>query len=170
MRTLQNFFELPFNKVFYSGEISFTDQYCLRMTSDNDPVDLTNISCIINVSDTPGLAYQKLPIPYFWFPIQESQKPWPYSAFYAVAKTYDSFKDKGDIVIHCHAGVCRSLITALALYLSEVDKSSLLSVDPLDSSLFLRHAPHNVVPFLQNRHAFPTYSVEGLVATIRKHD
>ena len=83
-------------------------------------------SAIVNVDDNPCLAFDTLmspseqglsKVPYFWFPIQEYGQ-WGYAPFYGAARVAQKYGD-GKVLIHCHAGVCRSVTVAAALLLAE---------------------------------------------------
>lgn len=76
------------------------------------------VACVINVSDQAFYAAEQTigeaKVPYFWYPVLETRF-WDWAIIGAVAKIYWAFKDKGTVIIHCHAGINRSASLAYLL-------------------------------------------------------
>jgi hypothetical protein len=129
----------------------------------------------INVSDTPDCQFGKHPFAY-WYPINEVAN-WGYSPFYWSKKILDMHVALGHkILVHCHAGVCRSpAITVAWLYSMghKRDEINKMLKDPYFIQSFERLQGDNCIPKLSEFHAamkeHPTYSLMGCLSLIKKH-
>jgi len=159
--------------------------YCASMKSfisvtpiPSADTDLTRYAAVVNVSDSPGRAFSS-PVPHFWFPIHETGF-WGYHAFYGAAKVFDKFRDQGQILIHCHGGISRSPSVAFAIALSEfqswVQAEEAFGYygkrygDAYRVELNRKRIPKDVVRFLIERKVHPTFSLGGLLTSIKSPD
>jgi len=133
---------------------------------------------VLNVSDTPCMTFDFAThgILSLWFPIHEVGQ-WGYSPFYGAAKFLDHKLASGDerpILLHCHAGVNRSVCVAYAVLKSvestqsEIDHK--LEIGEGLPNLFQininkGYIPSDVIDFLKARHQCPTYGIHGLLAS-----
>lgn len=134
-------------------------------------------SVVINVSDSPCLSFylSKKNIPNYWFPIHESGN-WGYCPFYGTAKAYDFFTEtypEKKILIHCHAGVNRSVSIAYAILKSEgfYDKEINEAIGDDSNGTFyenlnLGHIPKDIIPFLVSRKENQNHYLSGLLKSI----
>lgn len=151
-----------------------------------------NSSAVINVADSvcETITLTESGHPSFWFPIQELGY-WGHSPFYRAAKIVDYYNDRHPnlpVIIHCHAGVCRSVCVALAIQLAEFEqeeKSNLKrlrhNLNPIkldvkkempqfESLIKDNRIPEDIIKFLSLRYKFPSYSALGLLGEMRsKH-
>ena len=92
--------------------------------ADHTPIGRTKVrledyDVVVNVSDTAGKLFDKPPVPYYWFPINESGQ-WGHAPFLGLSRVYQEYnKPDGKMYIHCHAGACRAPIMAWALMTAE---------------------------------------------------
>lgn len=133
----------------------------------------------INVSDTPCMTfeYQNAGIKACWFPIHEVGY-WGYAPFYGTAKFLDQKLRDGDerpILLHCHAGVNRSVCVAyanlLAVGVTQPEINEKITIGEglptlLEININKGYIPSDIVPFLQARKDQPTYGIMGLLQTI----
>ena len=135
-----------------------------------------NCAAIINVSDTPCSTFEH-GVPSFWFPINELGD-WGYAPFFGALRVLQRYEepDGRPVIIHCHAGVHRSMSVALALQLSCGHKPEDIELKPYTGrvvrdgfcphSLFQRsmkvgHIPDDVVAMLVTAKQHPDYSLLG---------
>lgn len=139
---------------------------------------LRKFKAIVNVSDSPCLSFDlQGDVPSFWFPVHEVWH-WGYAPFFGAAKVVDHYG--GPVLIHCHAGVNRSMCVGLALCLADDIPLEEIKLRPFNEGseamqscmrLFEHNVkkgyiPSDIIPFLKARKAYPTYSMMGLLQTI----
>lgn len=135
--------------------------------------DFNQFAAIINVNDYYDHLFAS-PVPYYWFPIHEVHL-WGYAPFYGSAKIFDHYKNNPKpILIHCAAGVNRSVTITYAILKSSgwTDKEIkiLYPNDPkfmFDFNVKRGYINPDVLEFLKKRHEFPTYSIMGLLNEIK---
>ena len=136
------------------------------------------LSAIINVADEPCLLFETLPVPYYWFPINELGR-WGYMPFFGALKVVAKHKNKGEIIIHCIGGACRSpmvMFTILKAY--DWTTEQIAGAFPLFSDIecefnnFIQQEriPRDLIPFLQASLVYPNKSVVELLYTIGSPD
>ena len=143
--------------------------------------DFSQFAAIINVADSECQTF-KANIPSFWFPVHEVNQ-WGYGPFYGAAKVVDYFRDHPNpILIHCHAGANRSPSIAYAIMMSDgMSYSHIESLYPLygrtendegigsiyDKNVKKGYVFSDTISMLTARHAFPSYSLMGLLQVIK---
>ena len=138
-------------------------------------IGMDKYCAVVNVSDSPCLSLSDLPIKSFWFPVHETGK-WGYSPFYGAAKVNDTLcTEQKSLIIHCHAGACRSPIIAYTILRAEgYTDAQIESINPaykgysedLGINIARGCIPADIITFLQARHKNPTYSIMGLLMEI----
>lgn len=130
---------------------------------------------VINLADTQ-CRLSNSPVPYYWYPINEMEF-WSYGPFFFTSKIVDMYQhETKPIMIHCHAGVNRSVSVAYAIYMA--DKQCGIQHECLNDSwkdrldVYKRtfetnirrgHIPEDIITFLMARHDNPGYSLLGLI-------
>lgn len=72
---------------------------------------------VINVSDEHQKIVQTLSTRYFWFPMSECSKDMGMSSIYgALTILYEAYESNSNVLLHCHAGVNRSVTIAQLFY------------------------------------------------------
>lgn len=136
--------------------------------------DFNDYSAIINVTDSPYYLFES-PVPYYWFPIHETNQ-FGYAPFYGAAKVWDQYKKSNKpVLFHCSAGVNRSVSVCYAVLRSDgiTDKE----LDLLYPTKYIQSTYNlnikkgfvfeDTIKFLVARHEFPTYSIGGLLISIQ---
>lgn len=133
-------------------------------------------SCVVNVSDGVGVTMElQGKLPSFWFPVHECNW-WGYAPFYGFAKVYDVYKSADKpILIHCHAGVNRSTSIAFCTLVADgydittaqniIDRNYAMTT--VQGNIDKGCIPIDICDFLKARYEYPTYSMQGLLQTIK---
>lgn len=152
---------------------------------------------VINVSDSPcatleissSVEFSLMATSSYWFPIHEVWH-WGYAPFYGAAKVIDFHLERyshlaeasfARFLIHCHAGVNRSVSVAYAILKAEgypddellIHRALGLKPEPgerasrqFDSNVRKGYIPYDIIDFLKARKEYPSYSIMGLLEKI----
>ena len=136
-------------------------------------------AAVINVSSSPEMTFEfiKRKFPSFWTPVQELGS-WGYAPFFVASMVFSEYKDAGKpILIHCAAGVNRSVSVAYAVlmgmgYTEEQTQQLIMesrvwqAKGVFDMNVRRKYVFDDTLDFLKARNEHPTYGICGLLGII----